>query len=222
MILRYLGFAPLLFGFNIAKAQDSLAAPAAAVAPTVQPGAAVRPGMLWGTIITRDEFQPLTNQQRWGLYWRQTYWTPGAFFGNAGPALGSHLRNEPPQWGQGMEGYAKRFGDQFARSAIRDTVSAAGSAALGYEVRYVKCQCKGTLPRIGHALLWNFITLNRSGKTVLNVPKFAGSFAGEFAGNTWRPAGYNSAGDAMRNGAIRLAYGSAFNIIREFVPKKKK
>ncbi|HEY3443005.1 MAG TPA: hypothetical protein VGK29_19755 [Paludibaculum sp.] len=97
-----------------------------------------------------------------------------------------------------------------------------GSAVLGYDVRYVKCQCKATLPRVGHAQLWNFVTLDRNGKPVLDIPKFAGSFAGEFIGNTWMPPGYNSPGDAARSGAVQLAFGSAFNLIREFVPKKKK
>ena len=211
--------APLLFGLGLASAQESPVPPAA---PVAKPVSTVQPGMLWGTVITRDEFQPLTGKERWGLYWRQSYWRPGAFFGNAGPALGAHLNNEPPQWGQGMEGYSKRFANRFARSAIRDSVQAAGSAALGYDVRYVKCDCKGFLPRFGHAIAWNFVTLNRNGKTVLNVPRIGGSFASEFIGNTWMPAGYNSAGDAFRSGAVQLGFSSIFNAFREFAPRKKK
>ncbi len=193
-----------------------------ASAPAVKSGEIVQPGMLWGAVIKRDEFQPLTGEQRWGLYWRQTYFMPGALFRTAVPALFEHLDDEPPQWGQGMEGYAKRFGNRLARSAIRDTVRAGTAAALGYDVRYVKCDCKGAFPRVGHALLWNFVTLNRNGKTVLDVPRVAGSFSSEFIGNTWMPAGYNSAGDALRSGGVQLAFGSVFNIIREFAPRKKK
>ncbi|MBL0158429.1 MAG: hypothetical protein IPP47_15190 [Bryobacterales bacterium] len=222
MISRSLLLTPFLLCLGLASAQESPAAPVAPGTPAAKTDEVLRPGMLWGTVITRSEFQPLTGKERWGLYWRQSYWRPGAFFAVAGPALGAHLNNEPPQWGQGMEGYSKRYANRFARSAIRDTVSAAGSAALGYDVRYVKCDCKGFLPRFGHAIAWNFLTLNRNGNTVLNIPKIGGAFAGEFAGRTWMPAGYNGVGDAMRSGGTQLAIGALFNSIREFAPRKKK
>lgn len=222
MPLKFIACFTLLLCFSLAHAQDAPVAPIAAADPVAKPEASPRPGALWGTVITRDQFKPLTGNERWGLYWRQSYWRPGAFFSNAGPALGAHLNNEPPQWGQGMEGYSKRFANRFARSAIRDSVSAGGSAALGYDVRYVKCDCKGFLPRVGHSIAWNFLTLNRKGETVFNIPRVGGFFAGEFIGNTWMPAGYNSASDAMRSGAIQLGFTSVFNVFREFGPWKKK
>ena len=173
------------------------------------------------TVISRDEFRPLTGRERWGIYWRQTYWRPVAILGNAGPALGAHLSNDPPQWGQGMEGYSRRLADRVTRSAIRDTINATGSAALGYEVRYVRCDCNGFLPKFGHAMAWNFVTLNRNGKTVLNIPKIGGAFAGEFVGTTWMPPGYDATGDALRGGAVQLGVNSLFNVLREFAPRKK-
>jgi hypothetical protein len=192
--------------------------PAEPAQPVSQP--MLKEGILWGTVITKSDFRPLTGRQRWGLYWRQTYFTPGVYFSAAGPALGGQLRNEPPEWGQGAEGYAKRFANQFARNTIRDSLTAAGSAALGYEVRYVKCDCKAVLPRVGHALLWNFLTLNRQGNTVLNAPVIGSAFAAEFIGNTWMPARYDTASNAFRSGGTQLAINSAFNLIREFMPYK--
>lgn len=196
-------------------AQQATVAPAAAAQP-------LRPGMFWGTVISRGEYVPLEAKERWSLYWRQTYGRPTAYLGSSVSALVSQLNNEPPEWGQGMEGYSKRFANRFARSTIRNTVTAAGSAALGYEVRYVKCDCKGFGPRFGHAIAWNFLTLNRDGKTVLNTPRIGASFASEFIGNRWMPAGYNTAGDAMRSGAIQLGVSSLFNAIREFAPRRGK
>lgn len=219
MTAKLLLFAPLVLCLSLATAQEAPVGPATAAAT---PDSLVKPGMLWGTVIARDEFKPLTGKQRWGLYWRQTYWRPSALFSTAVPALVAQLKDNPPEWGQGTVGYSKRFANRVARTAIRDSVSAAGSAALGYDVRYVKCDCKGLLPRFGHAIAWNFLTLNRQGNTVLNIPRIGGSFAAEFIGRTWMPAGYNTAGDAMRSGAMQLGLHSLFNSIREFVPEKKK
>ena len=219
MYFRSSTIASLFLFATLALAQQP---PISTALPAENPDSLVKPGMLWGTVITKDEFQPLTGKERWSLYWRQSYARPGAFFGNAGPALGAHLENDPPEWGQGMEGYSKRFANRFARSAIRDSISAAGSAALGYDVRYVKCDCTGFFPRLGHSIAWNFLTLNRDGKTVLNVPRIGGSFAGEFIGRTWMPAGYNSVGDTFRSGGVQLGIGAVFNIVREFSPSKRR
>ena len=182
----------------------------------------VKPGMLWGTTIQRENFRPLTGKQRWELYWRQTYWTPGVFFRAAGPALGSHLDNDPPEWGQGAEGYARRFGDRFARFAIEGSIEAVAAASLGYDVRYVRCSCSGFFPRLGHAMSWTFLTLNRNGRTVFNAPQVGSAFAAEFIGNTWMPKGHSSTADAMRGVGVELGVGVIFNAIREFIPAKKK
>ncbi len=182
----------------------------------------VKPGMLWGTVVRRDEFRPLTGRQRWGLYWRQTYWTPGAFFRAAGPALGAHLDDDPPQWGQGAEGYARRLGDRFARFTIQDSIEAAAAAGLGYDVRYLRCDCRGFFPRFGHAVAWNFLTLSRKGRTVFDGPQVGSAFAAEFIGNTWMPKGHRSTADAMRGVGVELGIGVLFNTIREFLPAKKR
>jgi hypothetical protein len=210
--------------FASEEPQTPTVPPAEHVQPTAEPAAQpdLNSGMLWGTVIKRSDFKPLTGKERWGLYWRQTYFTPGVYFAAGGPALGGQMKNEPPEWGQGAEGYAKRFANQFARNAIRDSITAGGSAALGYEVRYVRCDCKGIMPRVGHALLWNFLTLNRQGKTVVNAPAIGSSFAAEFIGNTWMPPRYNTASNAFRNGGVQLAINSAFNIVREFLPYKNR
>jgi hypothetical protein len=181
----------------------------------------VQPGKSRGTVIRRQDFRPLTGEERRGLYWGQTFLSPGAFFASAGPALGAHLRNDPPQWGQGAGGYARRFGDRFARNTIQNSIEAAGAAALGYDVRHVRCNCNGFFPRFGHAIAWNFLTLNRHGQTVISIPRVGSAFAAEFIGNTWIPSDHRSRGDALRGVGVELAIGSLFNAIREFIPGKK-
>jgi hypothetical protein len=218
MMSKFFVRAPLLLFLALAHAQEAPPAPAA---PAAKPASIVRPGMLWGAVIMRDEFQRLTGRDWWSVCWRQTWLRPGAFFGRAGPALGAHLNNKPPEWGQSMEGYSKRLANLFARSAMRESVTAAGSAAPGYDVRDNKCDCNGLFPRFGHAIAWNFLALNRDGNAVLDVPGIGGAFGGEFIGRTWMPPGYKSVGDTFRGGAVQMGVSSLFNAIREFAPRKK-
>ena len=111
----------------------------------------------------QSSFQTLTGKERWNLYLRDAFWSPGVFFRAAGPALGAQLNNEPAAWGQGMEGYSKRFANRFGRFALQETYEAAGAALLQHEVRYVRSNRSGFLPRAAHALTANFVTYDRQG-----------------------------------------------------------
>ncbi len=86
------------------------------------------------TVTGAESYRPLTGKARWNLYLREAFWRPGVFLRAAGPALGAQLNNEPPAWGQGSEGYSKRFANRFGRFALQETYEAAGAAALGHEV----------------------------------------------------------------------------------------
>jgi hypothetical protein len=170
----------------------------------------------------QSSFQTLTGKERWNLYLRDAFWSPGVFFRAAGPALGAQLNNEPAAWGQGMEGYSKRFANRFGRFALQETYEAAGAALLQHEVRYVRSKRSGFLPRAAHALTANFVTYDRSGRRTPHVARVGSVFAAEFTGSLWMPAGYRDASTAMRGVGMELGVSSAFNLVREFAPELKR
>jgi hypothetical protein len=170
----------------------------------------------------RPSYVPLTGKQRWDLYLHDAFWSPGVFFKAAGPALGAQLNNEPPEWGQGMEGYSKRFANRFGRNALQETYESAGAALLQHEVRYIRSRRSGFLPRAAHALTANFVTYDRRGRRAPHFSRVGGAFAAEFTGNLWMPAGYRDTSKAMRGVGIQLGVGSAFNLLREFAPELKR
>jgi hypothetical protein len=174
------------------------------------------------TPVEPVSYQPLTGRERWNLYLRDTFWSTGAFFRAAGPALGAQLNNEPPAWGQGAEGYSRRVANRFGRFALQKTYEAAGAAALGHEVRYVRSRRSGFLPRATHALTANFITYDRNGRRTPHVARVGSVFAAEFKGSLWMPGGYRDAATAMRGVGRELGVSSAFNLIREFAPELKR
>lgn len=167
-------------------------------------------------------YLPLTGKQRWNLYVREAFWSPGAFFRAAGPALGTHLNNKPPEWGQGTAGYSRRFANRFGRFALQETYEAAGAAALQHEVRYLRGTRSGFLPRAAHALTANFVTCDKNGRRTPHISRVGSAFAAEFTGNLWMPAGYRNTSTAMRGVAMELGVGSAFNLIREFSPELRR
>jgi hypothetical protein len=167
-------------------------------------------------------YQPLTGKQRWNLYVREAFWSPGAFFRAAGPALGNHLNNTPPEWEQGAAGYSRRLANRFGRFALQETYEAAGAAVLQHEVRYLRGSRSGFLPRAAHALTANFVTYDKKGRRAFHISRVGSAFAAEFTGNLWMPAGYRDTSTAMRGVAMELGVGSVFNLVREFSPELRR
>jgi len=167
-------------------------------------------------------YQPLTGKERWSLYWRETFWSPGAFFRTAGPGLGTHLRNDPPEWGQGAAGYSRRFANRFGRFALQESYEAAGAALLQHEVRYRHSGRSGFLPRAAYALTASFVTYDGSGRRVPHISRVGSAFAAQFTGNLWMPSGYRDTSSALRGVGMELGIGSAFHLIREFAPELKR
>jgi hypothetical protein len=173
-------------------------------------------------VAVQSSYQPLTGKERWNLYLSDAFWSSGVFFRAAGPALGAQMNNDPPQWGQGMEGYSKRFANRFGRFTLQETYEAAGAALLQHEVRYIRSKRSGFLPRAAHALTANFVTYDRSGRRTPHFARVGSVVAAEFTGNLWMPDGYRSASTAMRGVGVELGASSAFNLIREFAPELKR
>lgn len=168
------------------------------------------------------EHRPLTAKERWRLYWREAFWSPGALLGAAGPALGGQLFNEPDAWGQGTAGYSRRFASGFGRSAVEATFQASGAALLGHEVRYIRSASSGFLPRTLHALAANFVTEDNLGGRVPNYSRIGAVFGADLVRSRWMPDGYNGVPRALRRSAIELSAGGAFHILQEFAPELKR
>jgi hypothetical protein len=152
---------------------------------------------------------------------RENYLSTGAFFRSAWPAAINQWSNEPPEWGQGMEGYGKRLASQFAARSLQGSIEHGVAAAIRTDPRYERCQCAGFLPRLGHAVASNFVTRTSSGGRTVNVPFMAGTYGSAMASLAWYPERY-SWKDGFREGSQRLLISGSFNVFREFWPEMKR
>jgi hypothetical protein len=137
-------------------------------------------------------------------------------------AGGTQLTKDPPEWGQGVEGYSKRAGSLFATFAIQATVQEGAAAALRYDPRHLRCECQGVGHRLAHALVWSFLTKNDGGETRFNVPVVAGAYAAGMLPILWYPDRYNPLKDGFRRGSQQLGFAVGTNIIVEFSPELKR
>ncbi len=137
----------------------------------------------------------------------------------AGFAAGiSQANNTPPEWKQGAAGYGRRFGSDFSIAAVATTTRYALSEALREDTLYYRCECKGVLPRLRHAVISSF-TARRGvdGHRVFSFPDLVAPYAGTMtAVYGWYPGRYDYK-DAFRMGNYSLLGYVGANISLEFL-----
>jgi len=107
---------------------------------------------IYGAYIPKDApIVPLTGEERFKLYLRLTYTTPGIYVKTGSFAIHDQAQETQPDWGDGASGFAKRVGSLQAGNIIQNSLTSVGDAALGFEPRYDRCHCEGAWPRIRHA-----------------------------------------------------------------------
>jgi hypothetical protein len=167
-------------------------------------------------------YTPLTSAERWNHYLHQTVLSPGIYLASFAAAGGSQLAKDPPEWGQGIDGYSKRTATLFATFSIQATVQEGAAAALRYDPRRLRCECQGVGRRLAHAFAWSFLTKNDEGQTRFNVPVVAGAYAAGMIPLLWYPDRYSPLKDGFRRGSQQLGFAVGANLIAEFSPELKR
>jgi hypothetical protein len=138
----------------------------------------------------------------------------------AGAAFGASINqanNTPPEWNQGAEGYAKRFGSDYGIAVVATSARYGLSEAFREDSMYYRCECKGVFPRLSHALI-STLTARRGedGHRVFSIPALVAPYAGTMtAVYGWYPDRYN-AKDAFRTANYSLLGFAGENISLEF------
>jgi len=142
---------------------------------------------------------------------------PYPIIGAAGAAGINQAYNTPPEWKQGAAGYSRRFGSDFGIAAISTTTRYGLAQAFRQDMLYYRCQCKGVLPRLGHAVI-STLTARQGddGHRVFSFPALVAPYAGTMtAVYAWYPDRY-SAKDALRMGNYTMLGYVGGNIALEF------
>jgi len=130
----------------------------------------------------------------------------------------NQYKGTPPEWKQGTEGYGKRFGSNFAIAGVSTTTRYALAKAFHEDTLYYRCECKGFLPRLSHALISTFTSRRgNDGHRVFSFPALVAPYAGMMtAVYGWYPGRYD-ARDGFRMGNYSLLGYVGGNIALEFL-----
>jgi hypothetical protein len=127
--------------------------------------------------------------------------------------------NYPPEWRQGVAGFARNYGDFMTSWTAVQGGKFVVAAATHEDPRYSPSTRTGLVPRSLHALKFVFIDHSDSGKDRLALSNFAGAAAGGFVGNAYLPDGYNDASHAYTRSALALSGYLTSNLAGEFHPE---
>jgi hypothetical protein len=130
----------------------------------------------------------------------------------------NQAKNTPPEWKQGAESYAKRFGSDFGIATVSTTTRYALARVFREDTLYYRCECKGVFPRFRHAVLSTFTARRgEDGHRVFSFSDLVAPYAGTMtAVYGWYPGRYN-AKDAFRMGNYSLLWYAGANIGLEFL-----
>ncbi len=169
-------------------------------------------------VTSRHNAPPLTVEEKLHLFVKGTF-DPFEEMAVGFQAGISQANDEFPEYGQGAEGYAKRYG-----AAMSDSVFSQFFSNFFYPVllkedpRYFRSG-EGTVKhRIGYSLAQEFVCRTDKGGRSFNWSNVLGAFSTGGVSNLYYPQSDRGFGLTMSRSGIALLYGSAGGLIEEFWP----
>ena len=153
----------------------------------------------------------------WGDATDRAIFAQTAFISGLGQAT-----NANPSFGQGVAGYAKRFGTTYGDFAIENlTTEGIFPALLHQDPRYFRRREGTPRSRLGYAISRLFITRTDFGGNQFNFSEIGGAAASLAISNAYYPDG-RTVGNNLQRYAVQLGFDAASNVLKEFWPDLKR
>ena len=163
---------------------------------------------------------PLAPKQKFELAWK-TMVDP-VTFGITGAVAGiQQAQNDFSGYGQGADGYAKRYGAAYADAAIGTMIGGAIlPSLLKQDPRYFYKGTGSKKSRLMYAIANSVICKGDNGHWQANYSGILGGLAAGGISNLYYPAKDRDAGLVFQNALIGIGATAAANVLQEFVVRK--
>jgi hypothetical protein len=162
---------------------------------------------------------PMTVKQKFQVSVRSSFdWFQYPWYGALAGI--SQARNSEPGYGQGAEGYAKRYASQFADGTIENfMVNAVVPSLLHTDPRYYQLGKASVLKRTGYALSRLLITRTDSGHNTFNTAEIGGSLAAAAISTySYHPEADKTFSNTTTVWAAQVGYDAIRIVLNEFWP----
>ena len=170
------------------------------------------------TVDGQSQVPPVTWKEKFSMA------AKGSFdpyeFTLVGIVAGIHqAANSDPGFGQGFEGYAKRYGAAFA-DQVDGNIMVGGvfPTILKIDPRYYRLGRGSFAHRFGYAIDRLFIARKDSGGHMFNIPEFAGNAAAIGISNIYYPAADRNFSGNFNDWGTQMGLDAFGNELKEFWP----
>jgi hypothetical protein len=127
--------------------------------------------------------------------------------------------NTPPEFRQGIPGYARRYGAAFADNAIGNFMTEGVIPSLLHQdPRYYQRGRGSFLRRVAYTVSRSVITRGDSGHAEFNYSELAGNAVAAGISNLYYPAEERTLRGAVQVWGTQIGWDTAANLLREFWP----
>jgi hypothetical protein len=164
---------------------------------------------------------PLTSKQKFGLAWKSTI-DPVNFVITGMIAGVQQAQNDFSGYGQGAQGYAKRYGASYADGVVGTFIgSAILPSLLKQDPRYFYKGTGSKHWRAFYAMANSVICKGDNGRWQPNYSNILGNFAAGGISNIYYPTSDHEGAElTFENGLIGIGATAAANLFQEFVVRK--
>jgi hypothetical protein len=161
---------------------------------------------------------PLSSMEKFELFVSKTVAAPQILSSAAAAGI-SEARGTLSGYGQGGEGFGKRFGAFWATGASSQFFGTfVLPAALHEDPRFFVRLNGGWKDRVGHALRRVVVIRTDAGVERFNLPGILGPLLAESLANTYLPDNERTASKTFQRYGIRIGFGAANNLLKEYWP----
>ena len=161
----------------------------------------------------------LTVGEKFSIFARSAV-SPKTYITDAWNAGVAQAEDNDPEWGQGSEGYGKRYAAAYTDSMVRNFFRKfAFPSIFGQDPRYYRSEKSGGGARFGHALAHTFVTRSDEGYNSINYSQLLGTSAAVAIGNLYHPGHKRGFKPAAERFGTSIGQDMGFDVLREFWPE---
>jgi hypothetical protein len=161
---------------------------------------------------------PLTSKEKFELFLDKSVSPPQILSSAAGAGI-SEARGTLAGYGQGGEGFGRRFASSMASGASSHFFGTFLLPAMFHEDPRFFVRLQGGFgARAGHALRRAIVIRTDTGKETFNLPGTLGPLLAEALANAYLPASEQTAGKTFERAGIRIGFSAANNLLKEYWP----
>lgn len=175
------------------------------------------------TLEDADKVPPLTTGQKFKVVAQGVFDPSESLLVGVVAGIGQ-ASDSNPSYGQGFQGYAKRYGTAYGDTAIENfMVGAIFPSILHQDPRYFQSGHGGFWRRTGHAVSRVFVTRTDAGGKQFNYSEVGGALAAAAISNyTYHPQSDRGFGNVSKTWGTQIGFDVGTYMLKEFWPDIRK